>query len=635
MNARAILHTAHTWGGLTIGLLIAIVGISGSALVFRADIERWQAGEWTTVAPLPERLTLERIVAIGAAQIPEKEVVRVLLPQSEQDSIEVILQKRRPRNLKEADLVGVFVDPYRGTVLGQRSRGSGWLWQLQDLHYALFAGETGLKINGIGAAVLLALAITGPILWWPGWARRRIALRVRRQPPAARWRDLHAVVGVISCLILALISVTALYYAYRSTATAVVALASGSGGIAAPRLDPSQPPPADASGAARASLDELVAAARTALPSARLDELRPSRQPTAPASVAFRLAGDSVFGRHRAYLDARDARVMRIDRHETLPAGARLLANMGPWHFGSFGGRMTQWLWFIVGLLPAGLFASGLWLWLRRRRRTSAPAAATVAAAVALLLLAAPRVDAQTPAIALPPTNTAPENTGPNTAILRRASGVYRYETISDRRVRGSERWQFLAHADGSRMLLMWHDLAARNAQFTVVLRVADTFRPLEAFVNYWNGGTYKGSAHFRVDGNRLFASSAGRSGIRNETIDVPEKFSIGTHPVAGDGWHTWPTDPAVATEQRGLSYALEASTDPAKPILGTLTPLKVEYLGRETLDTPAGKVATLHLRLAGVNELWITPRDRLVVRSVIPARNLQYTLVEASGDFQ
>jgi len=48
---------------------------------------------------------------------------------------------------------------------------------------------------------------------------------------------------------------------------------------------------------------------------------------------------------------------------------------MGPWHFGSFGGRITQWIWFVVGLVPAGLFATGLWLWLRRRARRNVPAA--------------------------------------------------------------------------------------------------------------------------------------------------------------------------------------------------------------------------------------------------------------------
>ncbi|HPF28074.1 MAG TPA: PepSY-associated TM helix domain-containing protein [Steroidobacteraceae bacterium] len=370
---RSVLYSVHTWGGLTIGLLIAILGLTGSALVFRADIEKWQVREWLSVMPVGQRLTLDQIVANGAAQIPAKEVVRVVLPHDDASSVEVILQKRQPKNLKDAELVSVFVDPYRGQVLGERERAKGWIWQLQDFHYALFAGETGLKLNGVGAAVMVALGLTGPLLWWPGWRRRRDALRVRRRPKPAFWRDLHALSGVAICIALLLIGLTGLYYAYRTTATAVIALASGTSGVPAPIVDSAGEPPV------AASLTALVAAASRAVPEATLDELRPSRRAGSPAILSFRLPDDVVFGRHRMFLNPRDATVLRIDRHDSLPLGARMLGNMAPWHFGSFGGRLTQWLWFIAGLLPAGLFASGLWLWLRKRRPTTAhqPAAST------------------------------------------------------------------------------------------------------------------------------------------------------------------------------------------------------------------------------------------------------------------
>lgn len=363
---KALLRSLHTWAGLTMGVLAALVGLSGSALVFRADIEQWQERQWHRLVPAAQALPLERIIAIGAARHPEREVVRVVLPQRPSESVEVLLQVRGARNLEQADLIGVFVDPYRGDVLGERARARGWLWWLQDFHYALFGGERGLKVNGLVAAVLLGLALTGPVLWWPGWRNRHLAWRIRARPATARWRDLHAVSGVVACMALSLIALTALYYAYRSTATATIALLAGTSGLPAPRALL----PAD--GATPATADQLVAAAQAAAPAARLDELRPSRRPGMPAVVSFREPGDFVFGRHRIYLDPTTAAVLRVDRHGELPLGARLLGNMGPWHFGSFGGRLTQWLWFIAGLLPAALFATGVWLWWRRRSARAA-----------------------------------------------------------------------------------------------------------------------------------------------------------------------------------------------------------------------------------------------------------------------
>lgn len=354
----------HKLSGLLLGLILTVVGLSGSGLVFRADIERLLTRDWLQASKVGEILPLDVVVAAGAAAIPEKEVVRVVLPRHAGETVEVLLQKRRPLNLADAELVSVFVDPYRGTVVGQRPRSEGWLWLVQDFHYALFSGEPGLKANGIGAVFLLILAVSGPFLWWPGWSRRSSAFRIRRGPAPARWRDIHAVIGVGFCLILAVISLTGMYYAYRSTTTAVITLATGGGGM--------RPPTATSnSSLAPATLESLMTSARSAQPSAKFDEVRPARSVSAPVIISFTLPNDQVPGRNRIYLDPRDSTLLRTDIHENLPLGARVLANMAPWHFGTWGGRTTQWIWFVAGLIPAFLFASGLWIWLQRRRHAS------------------------------------------------------------------------------------------------------------------------------------------------------------------------------------------------------------------------------------------------------------------------
>lgn len=364
---KRLLLQLHLWTGLVAGLLLVLLGLSGSALVFRAELEHAAVAQWT-VAIEPQgraRQTLEACVERALREHPTRELARLVVPPSESSVVEVVLQRQRPKTLAEADLVSVFVDPYSLEVRGSRRKADTLLGQLQDFHYALFAGEPGLKVNGIAALGLLALTVTGPILWWPRSGRWREALRVRRAPRMATWRDLHAVSGVLASIVLGLITLTALYFAFRGTATAVVALASGAATVAPPRVAQ----PATGAAAALAPLDALVAAARRAEPDARFDELRPARSSVRPASLSFRLPGDTVMGRHRMFFDPVTAQVMRVDRHESLDFGGRVFANMAPWHYGSFGGRITQLLWFVAGLAPALLFGSGAWLWWRKRRR--------------------------------------------------------------------------------------------------------------------------------------------------------------------------------------------------------------------------------------------------------------------------
>ncbi len=225
-----------------------------------------------------------------------------------------------------------------------------------------------------------------------------------------------------------------------------------------------------------------------------------------------------------------------------------------------------------------------------------------------------------------------PENDGPNVNIARWAAGTYAYTRPSAPADRGWERFHMNAYADGSRTMTIWHDLKARNAQFTVVLRVGPDFRPLETFLSYWVAEGFKGSTLIRVDGDTLTASASGPAGLFEQSVDVPNVFSIGTHPVSADGWHLWGDSGAVGDTQTAQLYSMEASADVSKPPLGTLRDLPFTRLGEETVTVPAGTFETLHYDLMG-SKIWITKQDRLMVRMVNERFDLEYVLTDfASG---
>ena len=221
----------------------------------------------------------------------------------------------------------------------------------------------------------------------------------------------------------------------------------------------------------------------------------------------------------------------------------------------------------------------------------------------------------------------AEENVGPNANVLRQAGGRYEYRTLSDGRERGVERFQLFVYRDGSRSMTMWHDLWAKNAQFTSNVRVDAGFRPLGAFASYWVENGYKGTTLFRVDGNRLRATGSGAGGDVGHEIEVPERFSIGTHPVAGDGWHLWYANGDAGGEL--AMYSLEATADTGKPVLGRMIKMPYEVVGDEIIETPAGRFATTRYRLAGSTDVWVTGPDRLVARMVMEKFDREYLLTE------
>ena len=220
-----------------------------------------------------------------------------------------------------------------------------------------------------------------------------------------------------------------------------------------------------------------------------------------------------------------------------------------------------------------------------------------------------------------------------NASIVRKISGHYQYTTLSDGTNRGEEAFQLMVHPDGSRTMMIWHDLAAKDAQFSVLLRAAKNFRPLSAYVSYWVENGYKGHTLFSVDGDKVTARAFGPAGEQVQVLEVPDQFSIGTHPVSADGWHLWYADKLPAEGAAINLFSLEASADVAKPILGTLVKMPIEVVGEEVIATPAGRFDTTHYRMMGATDLWVTGEDRLLVRMVQSRFDREYLLTELQVD--
>jgi hypothetical protein len=218
-----------------------------------------------------------------------------------------------------------------------------------------------------------------------------------------------------------------------------------------------------------------------------------------------------------------------------------------------------------------------------------------------------------------------------NACILREASGTYIYRSLSDGHERGRERFHLTVHNDGSRLMRAMTDIAERDVQMNAMLRVDASFRPLDAALMLYTQGRFKGLANFHVAGDRLFAASSDTTGRHERTIDVPEKFSIGCHPIAMDGWHTWPGEAVPGNEQPTKIYFINGSPIWSRPFLGTLQSHTLLYHGEETITTAAGIFPCRHFTLSGHSELWVHGDDRRLIRYDWTKLNRRYELESLS----
>ncbi|HEY8518905.1 MAG TPA: PepSY-associated TM helix domain-containing protein [Gammaproteobacteria bacterium] len=204
---RKALLTLHSWVALVLGVYIVVISVSGSAVVFRRELNVWLVPR--TVAVAGERLSGGELHAAVQAAYAGHVVLEVREPQSVDRPVRVALERNGQRHER-------LFDPYARADLGSTFpptlRVVEWL---VDLHDNLLAGPSGRRVNGIGGLLVLALALSGAVLWWPGRGRWRQSLYVRAPSRTRRFAwHLHSALGFWCGALLVVWAATAAYFAF-------------------------------------------------------------------------------------------------------------------------------------------------------------------------------------------------------------------------------------------------------------------------------------------------------------------------------------------------------------------------------------------------------------------------------------
>lgn len=198
----------HLWIGIVLTLYMILIGVSGSILVFRPELERLLSLKpWQQIRSPEPVADIATVIENLKVAYPHNRVVSVDTP-NEDDATFVAVLDGRGR-------IRVACDPRQGTVLGQFPRVRNWLDVTQELHESLMIHHNGRILNGVGAAFLLLLNATGMVIWWPGIRNWKRALKVDFE---RGWRrinfDLHVSVGFWTILIASFWAVSGMYFGW-------------------------------------------------------------------------------------------------------------------------------------------------------------------------------------------------------------------------------------------------------------------------------------------------------------------------------------------------------------------------------------------------------------------------------------
>jgi uncharacterized iron-regulated membrane protein len=361
-HLRKLWLTAHRWFALSLGWVLALMGITGALLVISGPIdERLHAGLFKANAHEHARaLPLEQVRQRIEAQFVHGSTFSFRLPRAADESLRVTVHGKWDGT--------VYIDPFTGNELGRRAETQGFFNALFKLHSSLLMGATGKGLLAFVALFYLMLLVSGLVLWWPRSGRPNWRIELRKGVSRALY-DLHRVGGATIGIVIALSVATGAYMAWRPLGGFVTAMSG-----ARPTKPPVLPHSLDPARSPR-PLDTLVAQAQAQFPGAMASIVQLPAKPGVPLRVRLKTPDDPhPNGLSSVWLDPFTGKVLAAQRWDQLDPGARAVVVIYPLHTGELGGPLLEGVVAISGLTLGAIAVTGIWQWWRRRKiRTVRP----------------------------------------------------------------------------------------------------------------------------------------------------------------------------------------------------------------------------------------------------------------------
>ncbi len=394
---RKALFQLHWLLGITAGIILAIIGVTGATLSFAGEILELLNDGVVTVTPhatsrltLPELFTrLEatnpnrRILNIAVFSIPDRaarvtfSAIETSSPANPDPSANAANTSSQRKSSQGTRNEVSYVDPYSGALLGGNElRGQAAFQTIERIHRGQIAGSTGHVLIGTSAIALVIFALSGLYLRWPktGLLRWQTWFKIhgRLKGRAFLW-NLHTVAGTWVFLFYLLSALTGLYFAYdwyRQGFNAAIGASPPNN--AKPKSDPSfvGTPNMQRLWVAFEQASDSYQTATFILPSERQ-----------PAVEIYYLPDNAPhpWASNRLLLHPITAAVLSHERFAEKRAADRLIGSLFPLHSGAYFGGIGRVVMMMTSLTMP-LFAVTGWLMYLRRRRAKNRSAEIIAA---------------------------------------------------------------------------------------------------------------------------------------------------------------------------------------------------------------------------------------------------------------
>ncbi len=369
MTLKKITGKVHLWLGLTSGLIVFIISITGCLYAFQEEIQdATQPYRFTTPRNLPYRPPSE-LAEIGKRALPGKHLHAVAYEGNDRTAQAIFY------NFDPSYYYIVYLDPYTGVVQNVKDMDASFFRIVLDGHFYLWLPpEIGQPVVASATLIFVIMLISGLVLWWP---RNKSAVKQRFSVRwSAKWQrknyDLHNVLGFYSTWVLLILAATGLVWGFQWFAGSVYAVAGGDKSLL--YVDPVS----DKSGkllskAEMPAVDKVFELMKKEYPDARMIEVHPPETDSSAIAANANTLPGTYWKMDYRYFDQYSLKELSVDHiygriHEASAADKLMRMNYDI-HTGAIIGLPGKILAFFVSLIAASLPVTGFLIWYQRKYR--------------------------------------------------------------------------------------------------------------------------------------------------------------------------------------------------------------------------------------------------------------------------
>ncbi|MDN3695698.1 PepSY-associated TM helix domain-containing protein [Chryseobacterium tructae] len=374
----------HLWFGLSVGLIVFIVSLTGTLYVFKDEVQNSLRKEAIYVKPgeiNKNPLSINILREKVSLELNEKypvSSVEISLDKNKSYRFLYYDKSKKGWNYFQQVLINkqVYVNQYTGEILAVYNEKYDVFNILKYIHWGLLLNsEWGSYVTGIPTVLFIIMLITGIILWWPKNKNARKGRFWFNWENVKNWKrknyDLHNVLGFYASFIALVMSVTGIYFAYPYVKNSFNLAISGY--WESPKEKEIKSP--DSLMAKRSDIFDITALQTEKLyagsSSFRITLNGKNKKGKELKNLPVTVYGqDGRFSeRNLLTFDKYSGKLLANKPHHKLKAAEKYANANYDVHTGSYFGLFGKIIWFIAGLICTSLPVTGFLVWWGKRKK--------------------------------------------------------------------------------------------------------------------------------------------------------------------------------------------------------------------------------------------------------------------------